>query len=492
MLPTPDFLSLLPADMKNSSGELCSILSSYPQNVSTTNFFTALMNIEIPNKSKPVLLRRVPKRKATDPAPITSTILTQYYLPDVYFPSKIQKKAGLKELANRVAKTSEKSKKKKQVDQFGLKTSYRKLPILHPLESHIESHFILNHKFKILMFGCVGSVGHVSDDEGSESRNGNPLYNIDIVNKSFDELADEDILSYIQIIQYLNTIIQERHKAQQLRKTSMLNPSILNSILVDRHMFLNKLLEYTDELNHFPIMKPIDFNCEEVEPIPFLEFALIVSILMNIEDVSKSLRIGNEIHTNLNAYRLLVRSAMKNDFTVDYHLICDPIFAKFIFVSHEIINSLLTTFKLPQNWKFALLVKFFTEKKICLTDVLDELTAELAKSIDNGSWYAREMLKYRELACIVEMHSFQHLVHDECEKYSQNKKGNLNEMMKIARGYSPYNELIGIKIIFTKKGEILVTQEKIQASEQQCLFPVFNMFDGISTIDDASFASILY
>ena len=511
MFQKPNNLTLIPSDMKASANDLTRIYISPVPNFNQSYFFLNLYSTKYPDKPK--VMRRVPKRKSTESSQnINNSIISQYYLPDLFFPSSnLRKNEKIKELASNAANEHFKSKKKKQYTQICQRnTSYRKLSILHNLESHFTSHFILNHKFKILMWGCVGSVEHVSDDEGNESRNGNPLYNIDMVNKKFDELADSDIQSEQSISYILKTMVQENQKAQQLRKSSLISPSLVNSAIQERLLFLDRIFNSIDEMNKFPIIEPInfdlDFNFENEKEniskqIPYIEFSLILSIIMNVENVSLSLRIGSEIRHSLNYLRVLIHQSIDNiknfhyKSNCPYNLVCDLVSAKFLFITFEIINSLLKTLCLPLNWTFQLVVHFFKEKKICLTDGLDQITSEFAKSIDNGSNYAREILKFRELACIVEMNLFYAMVQEECDKFKSGNPCSTRDLIMIARGYNPYFPLFGINVCFNKKGEIYLKISPIPDNlqhEEHSLFPVFNMFDGIYSLDEESLKTIVY
>lgn len=505
-----DIFTLIPSDMKASSNDLTTIYLSPTPNFNPSQFFLNLYTSENPDKAK--ISRRVPKRKSVEtPQNLNNTTISQYYLPNLYFPSNnLKKNEKIKELANNASDYS-KSKKKKQFTQiYQRKTSYRKLFVQRNLESHFTSHFILNHKFKILMWGCVGSVEHVSDDEGSESRNGNPLYNIDIINKKFDELADIDIQSEQSVSYIYKKMVQENQKSQQLRKTSLLSPALVNSAIEDRHIFLNLMSECRDEINKFPIVEPInfdiDFNFEKEKEntskrIPYTEFSLILSILINVENVSLSLRMGSEIHNNLNCLRNLIHQSIENishfhyKSNCPYHLVCDLVSAKFLFLTFEIINSLWKTFCLPLDWTFSMVVHFFIEKKICLTEALDEITVEFAKSIDSGSNYAREILKFRELACVVDMNLFYAMVQAQCEKFKSGSPCSTRDLVRIARGYNSYFPFFGINICFTKNNEIFLKISPLPDClqyEEQSLFPVFNMFDGIYSLDEESLKTVVY
>ena len=490
MLPTPEVFSLFPSDMAVPSTEITSILAAPLQNNSTSFFISSLCSCQQTEKNKPISLRRVPKRNSTDQTAIEKSSYVSYYLPNVNLQTKVKKKSS-KEIAEKIGKVDKKNKKK-QFDQSNIKSSYRKLSIQRQLESHIESHFILNHKFMIMMFGRVGSVGKASDDEGSEIRMGNPLYNIDIINKKVDDIADIDIQSDQLVAMYLNSFVQDHQKAQQLRKSSISNLGLLNSIIQERCIYYSTLFKSLNKINQFPLVQKIDFDSKTADPINYVEYIFILSILMNIECFSTSLRVGLELQTNLSSYLFLIRSAMKSPKSIKYHLVCDPIIAKFIFTTHQIIHSLLQTLLLPCNWKFSLIIKFFKEQRICLNDILDDLTTEFSKSIDNGSWFAREIIRFRELACAVDLHLFGNLVHDECSRY-ESKPYNVDELVRLSRGYSSYENPIGIKIIFNKKGEISLKQEIIDTPKPHHLFPIFNMFDGNCFYYDASsVAPILY
>lgn len=511
MIPSPNILSLLPSDMKSASNDLMSIYMSPIPSFSPSHIFISLYSAEYPDKAK--AMRRVPKRKSTEPPQnLINSSITKYYLPDIYFPpNNLKKKEKIKEIASHVAIEHSKSKKKKQFAECGRNTSYRKLFEQRNLESHFTSHFILNHKFKILMWGCVAAVGHVSDDEGNESRNGNPLYNIDIANKKYDELADIDIQSEQTISSALKAIVQENQKSQQLRKTSLSSSSLANSAIEERRIFLGIMSEAKDEMNKFPIIEAInfdiDFNFDDknekynTKIIPYTEFSLILSILMNAENISLSLRIGSEIRNNLNIIRVLIHQSIENinkfqyKSNCPYHLICDFVSAKFLYITFEIINSLWKTLSLPLDWTFTMIVRFFKEKKICLTEALDELTSEFAKSVDDGGNYAREMLKFRELACIVDMNLFSTMVQEECEKFKSGKPCSTKDLVRIARGYNPYFPLLGVNVSFTKNNEIYLEISSIPDSlqlEEQSLFPVFNMFDGIYSLDEESLKTLVY
>lgn len=515
MLPTPNILTLIPSDMKSSASDLTQIYKLPPPSFNSSHFFYNLYTTE--NPDKPKVMRRVPKRKSTESSQNTNnSIVLQYYLPDIYFQSNnLRKKEKIKEIAshysNEHLKSKSKSKKKNQYSQkLQRNSSYRKLFKERDLESHFTSHFILNHKFKILMCGCVDSVEHVSDDEGDESRNGNPLYNIDIVNKRIDELADEDIQTEQSITYVANTIVQENSKSQQLRKTSLSTPSLLNAVIKDRQIFLNRMFVYRDEMNNYPIVEPInfdlDFDFEEKnenvsKKIPYIIFSLILSIIMNVENVSLSLRIGSEIRNNLTSLRNVIHQSIESihnfhyKSNCPYHLVCDLVSAKFLFITFEIINSLWKTFCLPFDWSFSMIVHFFVEKKICLTDALDEITTTFAKNIDGGSNYAREMLKFRELACIVDMNFFNSMAREECEKFKSNNPCSTKDLVRIARGYNPYFTLFGINVCFNKKNEIYLKISPLPnylQHEEHSLFPIFNMFDGISSLDEKSLQTIVY
>lgn len=463
----PDFNSLIPSDMEQAANDLITIYKSpMPEDFQSSLFCFSLCNANLPEKT-----------------------------------SKVSKKTDKnKELSNKIDKERSKSKKKKHFTQFTKKsTSYRKLVDLYNLESDITSHFILNHKYKIIPCGSASAVQHVSDDEGTESRNGNPLYNVDIVNNKFDELSEQDAQSEQSIFYELKDYLQDSQKLKQLRKTTVIPEELLQSIYQDRHLFLNAIFEYNSELTKFPIVKPVNFdindNLNTSNAIPFPEFLLILTVLMNVQVYSTSMRIGTEIQDNLSSLKMLIFRSMKvKQLRFKHHLVCQKIFSEFLFITFDLIYSLWKSLSLPQHWEFTLLTSFFTEKDLCLCKVLDEITSELAKSIDNGGFYSREFLKYREISCIAYLNSFSSLIQQECDRYEESQDCELSHLIRIARGYGSFSPLFGININFNQNGEIYLSRTPVEIPPflPKFLFPIFNMFDGLISTDDESLQQLIF
>jgi hypothetical protein len=193
--------------------------------------------------------------------------------------------------------------KQKGLDRVGReKTSYRILRDQFPLEADPFSHFLLNHKYKILQFGCAGSVSsRISDDEGVVKRLGNPLYNQDILNLKFDEMADEDALTQAELSDLLKPSMMRRPRLRVIR----------SSTIASRCHFLSSLRHNPYSSFSLPLLSDIDWipgPCRTL--VHIRDFHLVAAMLRNVELFSKSLRTGGVISTFLLTYYELLRSAL--------------------------------------------------------------------------------------------------------------------------------------------------------------------------------------
>ncbi|KAH0795324.1 hypothetical protein GPJ56_000773 [Histomonas meleagridis] len=331
------------------------------------------------------------------------------------------------------------------------------------------------------MFGRACAVMKASDDEGVDTRYGNPIFNQDLLNLKFDEISEIDVKSNAAISKSIKMHFNE-HK-MQLKNASPMRQKLIDS----RCKYLSALQITNESYTEVPIPSGFSFSYSLSEPpINYIDFHIILALISNIENISQSLRIGDEIKIALNSFQQLLECAL--DFTSKFGFICGENDLLFMCVTHRIARTLYEVLNI-NNIKFMIFTKFFKEKKVFLEEIFDEVAITLATQIDNGGVFAKELLHYRELACVLEMNAFASMVQMECEMIYNDGKYVKKHLMRAARAYLPFGDLYEVKFVFDEKGNFVIESKEINdVIEEKPLFPVFNMFGGFTT-DENGFLS---
>ena len=396
-----------------------------------------------------------PKRRTASKADQSKVI--EFYLP--HEASEVRERAP--ELPEEAPPSKE--QREKQFERVGKgQSSYRKLKNPFQLEDSIDVHFLLNHKYKIIQFGCAGSVSQkLSADEGMDRRNTNPIYNCEPFNAQFDTLADRESEANADMRLYLTDA--KRRRGLVLLKCVALDQT--------RDLFV--------ELMGYP--KTFDIVFEPAEPargVRYCDFLVIGSILSSVEMVSKSLKSGQVIRSTLQAYTSLVRTALTKPNGV--HFVCDSLGLSFVNVTHQLMRAISNALKFPQNYKYRIFLDFFIRKQICLDDILEEFEAEIADLVDNGGWLCTAILRYRELLSALDLNSYIGLMYDEISVVSKHIADDQrqSELVNVARCYCNYGALFAVKFEFTDTGDLFARITRVaEASGSLPIFPIFNMFD---------------
>jgi hypothetical protein len=239
-MAAPEAISI-PADLLDLSTSISALLSQPCQPSSICDFLSAVCEAESLTPDVPL---------PETPHPITNPAL-EYLLPD--FAALLPPGCKKLRISADPSASGSKTAKLKNLDGFGQRrTSYRKLRTQFPLESDSANHFILNHKYKILQFGCAGSVSsRISDDEGGVAkRAANSLYNQDLLNLRFDDIADEDVISSCDIAQCIRAAAAAGPKAAGLREFA----------IAGRCHFLNAMHHNISVSCSLPLLRSIVFD----------------------------------------------------------------------------------------------------------------------------------------------------------------------------------------------------------------------------------------
>lgn len=466
------------------------ILDLFQVKPSSTSFSYFFSQLQLANKqeSKTCITLRKPRPKIGEnlTRDVAST-LADLLFPDLieelnYDPSK-RKSECTKRFAGKDMANSKKKKKNLKSDRVNAgKSSYRVLSPLHVLETGIMSHFNLNHQFRILMFGCAGSVASVDeisdDDLRKANRKANVKYNIDLINSHFDEIADEDIESNLMINKYIKQrCAKDQDRIQSLRRSP--SSGVQASNIIEKRCYLYSVLNDTyDEMHQYPCLNQIDFSPNISDPLPkikYIELAVILNLIANIELNSISLQFSKVIRTSIAAFKFLLKYSIKYP-KKKYHLVGDISIVKFFILTQKIVEMLLRSLNLKKNFVFGIYLDFLTSQNISIDGIMDDIALGIAAEIDCGGWYAREFLKYRELTCGLKLHSFDLMLLHQCLNGS-NEDTKPETLIQIARSYLNYQELYGIHISFTKDLEVEFSFTPLdEASSEFPIFPYFNMF----------------
>jgi hypothetical protein len=341
-------------------------------------------------------------------------------------------------------------------------TSYRKLREQHNLETDAASHFLLNHKYKIVQFGCPGSVtSRPSDDEGNVKRFGNPLYNQDILNLRFDDIADYDILTQIDMAGFLKSGIE--------------NEGRRSGTIDGRHRFLVSFRDNTFTAFSLPVPFEIEFvPTPRGVMVHTRDFYVISAILSNMEMWSKSLRIGRVIFEFFKAYRMLVRKALGFP-RHRSHIVCDARGLTCLNVTHQLLAAVAQSLGLPENWKFRVFCDLLDRFGYFTKSILDELTVALAEQIDTGGPFARELLQYRELLCAAEFSEFCPQIRQAADALAL--KNAESKLIEIAASRFAASSLYEVRFVFTSTSQFSLEIREMDGPRPPIpVFPMITMF----------------
>jgi hypothetical protein len=291
----------------------------------------------------------------------------------------------------------------------------------------------------------------------------------------YDVLADQDILTQIEISQFT-------HSSQVVRSSSARDLLIQSRCHFYHMMNLHRL-----SIDVHPRRSDIQFNAHAPSPpLNYSEFLIIMAILCNVEIESRSLRTGRSIRSMFVSYRRLVRCALESP-NLEYHIICNTLGLTYFNVTQHLLSALSETFHLPHNWRYEIVLSTFQSNSVFLTNILDELTQELASQIDNGGWYAREILRYRELVCGLECTSFDQLLNFVIAAHRSASAVPIEKRLRmIAEARLPFSKLYSVRFVFSKSENIrIIATEMPELPRALPNFPVFNMFQGDSEPGDA-------
>ena len=354
-----------------------------------------------------------------------------------------------------------KDPRSKSLERVGKgQNSYCKLKDMFPLETNMDVHFILNHKYKIIQFGRAASVSQkLSADEGIDRRNLNPIYNCESFNAQFDTLADRESEANADMRRYLTDIKRRR------------------GLILMKCVALDHVRDVFFELMEYP--KTIELSFQAIEPphaISYSDFVVISSIISFTERLAKSLKATQIIRSTLQAYQEIVRASLTASH--DVHFVCDSLGVVFVNATHQLMHALANALSVPRNYKYRIFLDFFLKKKLCLNEILEEFEVEIADLVDNGGWVCTAILKYRELLCALDLNSYIGLMYDELAVLSKPVEQQREEMLNVARAYFNYGELFSVRFVFTEECEFFAKVTKIADPPTTVpIFPIFNMFD---------------
>ena len=349
-------------------------------------------------------------------------------------------------------------KRKNSVVKDKPNTSYRKLTEQLELESSESSHFVLNHSHKILMFGRAGSIKKASDDEGIDTRFGNPIFNQDLLNLRIDEISEENAKSDIEINKYVKA-----------KKSNISEESLVNN----RCNYYQMIMDIEDDLMTFKCPFNVNYNIPMFK-IDYTIFFVISTIISNIETNSKSLKIGDDIKTILHQYQKMLQTIIRT--SKQFYFVCTKKGVMFLNMTSNLIYAINQY--LQNNWNYILFLDFFKNKHIYLSELLDEIISVFVRQIDGGGTFAKEFLNYRELSTSLELNSFSSMIEDEFQFLQCKSNISLAKIISISRAYFPYFPLYKVEFIFEKDSSFYYTTTLIENhNEEKALFPVFNMFN---------------
>ena len=445
----------LPEDMQRLSLEIDKIYSDKLEISEAVNCLTMLCDskgmFQLHNASKRNKKRCAPK--------IDKSQIIEYHIPD-YVPEN--EKVTKSRITKAKAAEEQTGKNDKPFDRLGKgQSSYRQLRKPFDLEPEVPDQFLLNHKFKIIQFGCASSVSQkISDDEGMTKKNLNPLYNSEAFNLVYDTLADHE------------------SRANMCIRRELLDIKFRPAIISDKCEVLDELKATFYSSIRLPKMQEISFNAvEPSDRVNYIEFKVITTMLSNLEMISKSLKIGNQIRTMLQAYKSIIALSLTK--RGEIHFACDALGLKFVNVTQQLVSCLSKSFQATENYSYKIFMDFFLTKHICLNEILDDIEVDLAEHIENGSWFCRVMLQYREMACALDLNTYLGLFYDEISVIENTPEPEIPQaLLNLARAYCNYGELYGVRFEFTKNGDMFIKVKK-ECDEPitHPVFPIFNMFD---------------
>jgi hypothetical protein len=160
---------------------------------------------------------------------------------------------------------------------------------------------------------------------------------------------------------------------------------------------------------------------------------------------------------------------------VKTHLVCDALGVIYFNVTHQILAAIAESLRLPQNWKFLFFLELFNRHKFTETEILDDIAAALSEQVDKGGWFARDILRYRELLCALHLRQFDMQMNravgvhgrPDCDK----------RLRELGWASNTQAELFGIKFVLDAEGGIGMRSETVKRQPALApVFPAFNMF----------------
>jgi hypothetical protein len=157
------------------------------------------------------------------------------------------------------------------------------------------------------------------------------------------------------------------------------------------------------------------------------------------------------------------------------HIVCDALGVMYFGVTQQLLAAIAESLRLPHSWKFMFFLELLNRHSFTETEILDDIVAVLSEQVDKGGWFAREILRYRELLCALHLRQFDMQMirvigvhgHPDCDK----------RLRELGWAYNTQAELFGIRFVVERGGGIGI---RIEAVERQPaiapVFPAFNMF----------------
>jgi hypothetical protein len=444
----------LPPDLADFAGALSEMLSSTTAHPAVSTLFAYLLEAEFANL--PRREQRRPKRPPDDRSTARVHLTTRS--------SPSRSKAGTLAIRGQ----SHTKPREKTYDRLGSRiSSYRRLRVLFELESDPFSHFILNHKYKIVQFGCPSSFStRVSDDEGATARITKPSRAIDQFNAKYDLLADEDILTEIEMRHHLRS------------PTQSANPEARALVIHNRCNFMDRVHAQRSVVERYPRTRDILFAARPPsETLDYTEFMAVLEIIANVETESRLLKNGNAIRRYLRSYRSAVRCAIRFA-KLKHHVIVDSTGLMFIHVTHQLIAGLMETFRAYGGWPYEMFAAFLARFRFALLDIADDLSRELALQVDAGGWYSREFIRFRDLALSLDVAGYTEMFRMLLRTYEIQRRRPIEKRIEeIAAAHFQFGPLFAVRFVFTRAiGFKVYANETALPSRAPPVFPVFNVF----------------